>query len=190
MLYVAGGNVLLLGLLGGLITSLLNAVGTLPVLFMPKPRQKFLDIGLGFSAGIMLAASFTSLIIPGIGIGGIFPVVIGILLGAIAVTLSDMFIPHLHFVIGEDSLISSRLRAIWLFAIAITLHNMPEGLAVGVGFGAGGKHMLEAVTLMMGIGLQNIPEGLSVGFYFWPPANTPEEGRSSLETYLDWSRYL
>jgi len=158
------GNILLLGLLGGLITALLNSLGTLPILFLKAPSQRSINIGLGFSAGVMLAASFTSLILPGIEIGGLIPVVIGIIIGAITVSLSDMFIPHLHFLIGKDSLISSRMKAIWLFAIAVTIHNMPEGLAVGVGFGAGGEYISNAVALMMGIGLQNIPEGLAIGF--------------------------
>ena len=108
----------------------------------------------------MLAASFTSLIIPGINLGGIFPVLIGVGLGAILVSLMDKLIPHMHMIIGVEG-ISSRLRAIWLFILAITIHNMPEGLAVGVGLGSG--DLPSGIALMIAIALQNIPEGLSVG---------------------------
>lgn len=166
LLSASGGNPLLLGLFGGVIITTFNFMGTLPILIIKRPSQRGLDLGLGFSAGIMLAASFTSLIIPGMEIGGLFPVLVGIAIGAIVITLSDMFIPHLHFIVGRDSIVSSRLRAIWLFAIAITLHNLPEGLAVGIGFGAGEAHIGEAVALMIAIGLQNVPEGLAVGFSF------------------------
>jgi len=159
---VAGDNLLLLGLLGGCITALLNSIGALPVLFFKKLPEKLSDVGLGFAAGVMLAASFTSLIVPGIEKGGINPVVIGIALGAISVNLADMFIPHMHKIIGKEGLSSSRLRGIWLFVLAIALHNIPEGLAVGIGFGSG--NLDDAVVLMIAIGLQNIPEGLSVGF--------------------------
>ncbi len=163
---ITRGNPIFLGLLGGLVITMLNSAGTLPILFIRRPSQKALDLGLGFSAGVMLAASFTSLIIPGIEVGGLFPVLLGIAVGAIVVTLSDMFIPHLHFVMDKDSVVSSRLKAVWLFAIAVTLHNMPEGLAVGIGFGAGEAHIGEAIALMLAIGLQNVPEGLAVGFSF------------------------
>ncbi|MCD6563699.1 MAG: ZIP family metal transporter [Thermoproteales archaeon] len=162
LLSLAGNNLLLLGLLGGCITALLNAIGAIPVLFFKKLPERVSDIGLGFAAGVMLAASFTSLIVPGIEKGGINPVIIGIVLGALSVNFADMIIPHMHMIIGKEGISSSRLRGIWLFVLAITLHNMPEGLAVGVGFGSG--NLDDAVVLMLAIGLQNIPEGLSVGF--------------------------
>ncbi len=162
LLSIADHNLLLLGLLGGCITALLNALGAIPVLFFKKLPERVSDIGLGFAAGVMLAASFTSLIVPGIEKGGINPVIVGIILGSITVNLADMFIPHMHRIIGKEGISSSRLRGIWLFVLAITLHNMPEGLAVGVGFGSG--NINDAVVLMIAIGLQNIPEGLSVGF--------------------------
>ena len=153
---------MLLGLLGGMTIAALNAAGAAPVLLLRRLPQKFNDVALGFAAGVMLAASFTSLILPGIELGGVLPVVAGVVLGAGAVTLGDRLIPHMHRVIGEEGIGAGRLKAIWLFIIAIALHNMPEGLAVGVGFGSG--ETASAVTLMMAIGLQNIPEGLSVAF--------------------------
>jgi len=152
---------LILALLGGLFTSLLNLIGALP-LFLIKAgsSKKIPDYGLAFAAGVMLAASFTSLIIPAVERGGVFPVLIGILLGAIAVSLMDKLIPHMHFIKGAEGK-PSRLRAIWLFILAITIHNIPEGLAVGVGLGSG--QIAAGMALMIAIGMQNIPEGLSVG---------------------------
>jgi len=155
-----GGNKVLLGLYGGLVITFLNFIGALLVLFFSKISEKLLDALLGFAAGVMLAASFTSLIMPGIEKGGVIPVLIGIIIGAIIMDLGDHFIPHAHTVIGEEGIKTRRIRAVWLFIIAITIHNMPEGLAVGVGFGSG--NIKDAIILMIAIGLQNIPEGFSV----------------------------
>lgn len=151
-----------LGLLGGAVLTGLNAAGAIPVLFLRKVSQRGLDVGLGFAAGVMLAASFTSLIVPAIAMGAAIPVLIGIGMGALLVTLGDRFIPHLHFVRGHEGPLGVRLKAIWLFVLAVTVHNMPEGLAVGVGFGSG--DLAAAGVLMLAIGIQNVPEGLSIGF--------------------------
>jgi len=148
------------GLLGGIFITFLNLLGALVVLFWPRPSQKVMDASLGFAAGVMLTASFTSLILPGIQYGGILPVILGILLGAGMMDLADHFFPHEHAVRGKEGLNLKRIRGVWLFIIAITLHNFPEGLAVGVGFGSG--HFREGLTLALAIGIQNIPEGLSV----------------------------
>ncbi|RLE91980.1 MAG: ZIP family metal transporter [Thermoprotei archaeon] len=153
---------LLLAVLAGSLTTALNAAGALPVLFLKKLPEKFLDIGLGFASGVMLAASFTSLILPGIELGGIAPAVLGILIGAYSVSLADHVIPHMHKIIGVEGKHTERLRAVWLFVIAVTLHNMPEGLAVGVGAGSG--RAADALALAIAIGIQNIPEGLSIAF--------------------------
>jgi len=134
--------------------------GALAILLVKRVSDKFLDASLGFSAGVMLVASFTSLILPGIKYGGIWPVMIGIVIGFVFLDLADQYIPHAHFIMGREGKATERVKAVWLFIIAITLHNMPEGLAVGVGFGSG--EMNEAFTLMIAIGLQNIPEGLAV----------------------------
>lgn len=157
-----GGNLVLLALLGGMVCAALNLAGATPVLFIKKLPGRLLDVGLGFAAGVMMAASFTSLIIPGFARGGVLPVLTGVALGAVALTLGDRAIPHLHFVLGREGPRGERLTGIWLFILAITIHNMPEGLAVGVGFGTG--DIASAITLMLAIGFQNIPEGLSVGF--------------------------
>ncbi len=153
---------LLLAVLAGSLTTALNAAGALPVLFLKKLPEKFLDIGLGFASGVMLAASFTSLILPGIELGGIAPAVLGILIGAYSIGLADRIIPHMHKIIGVEGKHAERLRAVWLFVIAVTLHNMPEGLAVGVGAGSG--LTADALALAIAIGIQNIPEGLSIAF--------------------------
>ncbi len=160
MLKLSGGKAVWLGFWGGLFTTILNSVGALGALFFHRVSQKFMDASLGFAAGVMLTASFTSLILPGIEAGGVFPVLIGILLGALFLDIADHFVPHMHTVIGMEGIHPERIRAVWLFIIAITLHNMPEGLAVGVSFGSG--RLKEAVVLMIAIGIQNIPEGFSV----------------------------
>ncbi len=109
----------------------------------------------------MLSASFTSLIIPGVEIGGIWPVLAGIALGrAGARTRRPARAAQALREGSRGDLQSKRIRGVWLFIIAITLHNMPEGLAVGVGFGSG--NIKDAVLLMLAIGIQNIPEGLAV----------------------------
>jgi ZIP family zinc transporter len=124
---------------------------------------------LGFAAGMMLSGSFFSLIVPGLEIWksdfGKSPLpglkaVIGILLGAGLVAAIDRFSPHEHFILGREGPVDRSLRRIWLFVIAITIHNIPEGLAVGVGFS--GDDVARGISLATGIGLQNLPEGLAV----------------------------
>jgi ZIP family zinc transporter len=145
---------------GGIVITVLNAVGALLVLIWRRPSERFLDGALGFSAGVMLTASFTSLILPGIEHGGIWPVLVGMALGVLLLDVSDHIVPHRHTISGQEGMLTTRMRAVWLFIIAITLHNMPEGLAVGVGFGSG--DLANAFKLMLAIGIQNIPEGLAV----------------------------
>jgi len=160
---------LMLGILGSLAAGLMTAVGALPVLFGRTPGRAFRDMSLGFAAGVMLAASFFSLILPALeaaeqdsGAGPVPALIVcaAILLGMAAVHAMNEALPHEHFRTGREGPDAAALRRIWLFIIAITIHNFPEGLAVGVGFGA---HGLEGgLPLVMGIGLQNAPEGLAV----------------------------
>jgi len=152
-------NIVLLGFLGSLAAGLATGVGALPVLFVKRPSKRYLDLMLGFAAGVMLAASVFSLLIPAIDDGGVWVTVGGMLLGALVLHLIDRLVPHEHFIRGREGP-SSRLRKIWLFILAITIHNFPEGLAVGVGFGGGS--LSAAIALAIGIGLQNMPEGLAV----------------------------
>ena len=162
-------SLVLLGFLGSLAAGSLTAVGALPVLFGRTPARAFRDMSLGFAAGVMLAASFFSLIIPALDAAearhgaGATPAAIAcaaILLGMGAVALMNDLLPHEHFKTGREGPQAASLRRVWLFIIAITIHNFPEGLAVGVGFGAGG--LGGGMPLAIGIGLQNAPEGLAV----------------------------
>lgn len=148
------------GLIAGAFIVAMNSLGALVVLLWRQPSQRMQDGMLGFAAGVMLTASFTSLILPGIERGGVLPVLAGVALGAFVMDLADHLIPHKHPFIGREGLDGRRVRAVWLFIIAITLHNAPEGLAVGVAFGGG--HFREGILLMLAIGAQNIPEGLAV----------------------------
>ncbi len=157
---LAGSSPILQGVVGGVIITLMNAIGALVILVWRRPSEQFLDAALGFAAGVMLAASFTSLILPGIELGGIWPVLVGVAVGALLLDLADHIMPHFHAIMGREGWQTPRLKAVWLFILAITLHNMPEGLAVGVGFGSG--DLPNAVKLMLAIGIQNIPEGLAV----------------------------
>lgn len=162
-------DLILLALLASTLTGLMTAVGAVPVLFGRVPSERSQDTLLGFAAGVMLAASFFSLIIPSIDIStelygeGPWPAaiaVIGILLGALAIAMLDRWLPHEHFVMGREGPENAQIMRVWLFVFAITIHNVPEGLAVGVAYGSGQE--TTALSLAMGIGLQNVPEGLAV----------------------------
>ncbi|PRY71761.1 ZIP family metal transporter [Halomonas ventosae] len=158
-----------LGFLGSLAAGAMTAVGALPVLVSRTPDRAIRDLALGFAAGVMLAASFFSLIIPSLDAselrygGRVIPAAIAclsILLGIGMVALMNERLPHEHFQQGREGPETASLRRVWLFIIAITIHNLPEGLAVGVAFGAGGRE--GGLPLAIGIGLQNAPEGLAV----------------------------
>jgi ZIP family zinc transporter len=162
-------NIIYLGLLGSLAAGLMTGVGALPVLFSKNITLKQNNTLLGFAAGVMLSASFFSLIIPaldsatelyGTKVIAAAIVVAGILLGAAAVAGMNEALPHIHFVGGPEGATNTHLSKIWLFVIAITIHNFPEGMAVGIGFGGG--DISNGTTLAIGIGLQNAPEGLAV----------------------------
>ncbi len=127
------------------------------------------DSMLGFAAGMMLAASAFSLILPGVEAGeaifgnsmaGAATVVLGLGLGVVLMLGLDRFIPHEHEVSGTHGPVFARINRVWLFVLAITLHNIPEGMAIGVGFSAGDMHV--GVPLATAISIQDIPEGLAV----------------------------
>ncbi len=129
--------------------------------------HKFSDIILSFAAGVMLSAAVIGLILPSLEHGGTFslPVTIaGIFCGAICVNLIDKLVPHLHRLTGADQEShpqkNAKLDKVLLFVIAIAIHNLPEGIAAGVGFGTG--NTTEALTIAGGIALQNIPEGMVI----------------------------
>jgi len=155
-----------MGVLASMLAGLATGVGALPALVFKSVPDKVLNTMLGGAAGVMLAATSFSLIVPGIEYGdqqwpgyGVYIVVFGMLAGAVFLDRIDKWLPHEHFVMGPEGP-SSSLKRIWLFIIAITIHNFPEGLAVGVGFGAG--DVGAGTSLAIGIGLQNMPEGLAV----------------------------
>ena len=152
-------NLVLLGLIGSGLAGIATGVGALPAMVTTRVSRRALNAMLGFAAGVMLGATAFSLLIPAIKMGGVWLAMLGLVLGVAFLALLDRCLPHEHFQMGPEGP-SSSLRRTWLFVIAITLHNFPEGMAVGVGFGSG--RIGEAVALAIGIGLQNMPEGLAV----------------------------
>jgi ZIP family zinc transporter len=154
------------GLIASLLAGLATGVGALPALFFKNVPDRLMSTLLGGAAGVMLAATSFSLIVPGIEHGnllwpgyGVYVVAISLFGGAICLDIVDRLLPHEHFILGHEGP-SSKMKRIWLFIIAITIHNFPEGMAVGVGFGSG--DIANGTSLAIGIGLQNMPEGLAV----------------------------
>ena len=165
----AGMPLVLAGFLGSLIAGLGTAVGALPVL---AGRGRLSDrnqaLVLAAAAGIMLGATIFSPIVPaldvvteasGSRVRAALVVSAGILLGSLVIWLIHARVPHEHFVKGREGSPIIDLGRNWLFIVAITLHNVPEGMSVGTAFGAGES---SGVAVMIGIGLQNMPEGLAV----------------------------
>ena len=157
------------GFFASLIAGVATGVGALPILLKTTITQKFQDSMLGFGAGVMLAATSFSLIIPGVEASNSLTdhqalsatiIAVSIIIGGLFLWLNDKYSPHEHFIKGPEGANAHNLKRIWLFIIAITLHNFPEGLAVGVGFGGG--DIPNGISLAVGIGLQNMPEGLVV----------------------------
>jgi ZIP family zinc transporter len=162
-------NPVLLGFTASLAAGLVTSLGALPVLFGKSVSTRVSDAMLGFAAGVMLAASFFSLIIPGLAVAktifaqqwlAAIVVTVGVLLGAAFVGLLNEIIPHEHFMQGREGPRARDIGRVWLFVLAITIHNLPEGLAVGVGFADG--NVTSGTVLATGIALQNAPEGLAV----------------------------
>ncbi len=129
--------------------------------------HKFSDIVLSFAAGVMLAAAVIGLILPSMEYGGKYGIVItiiGIFCGALCLNLIDRFVPHLHQLAGKEQEAhpgqKTQIHKVLLFVMAIAIHNFPEGIAAGVGFGSG--NMAEALTIAGGIALQNVPEGMVI----------------------------
>ncbi len=169
------GSPILLGTGASLAAGLATGLGALPVLGIRRPSRQQQNVLLGFAAGVMLAASFFSLILPAIEaaehggagrIGAAATVTTAVLLGALCLSLLSRFAPVDHLVIGRAGVGADLLRRVWLFVAAITLHNFPEGLAVGVSFGD--ESLGTGPTTALGIGLQNMPEGLAVAVSLLP----------------------
>lgn len=158
----------LAALLGGSAAAAATAVGTLPALFAKSIERRTQDTLLGFGAGVMLAATAFSLVLPGIDAavsqgagdwGAGLLVGLSILAGAALVMAMDRAVPHEHFIKGPEGRSSPRMRRTWLFVFAIALHNLPEGLAIGVAYAT---DLGQGHALATGIALQDIPEGLVV----------------------------
>jgi ZIP family zinc transporter len=173
--YFQGINPVMGALLATLFTWFVTAVGATPVFLTKRFNQKIMDGMLGLASGVMIAASFWSLLAPAIEMsGGSWkPAVVGFLSGGFFLYIIDKILPHLHLgleVSNAEGIKTSWQRSVLLVS-AITLHNIPEGLAVGVAFGAVAHApdpaaarilVVGAIALAIGIGLQNFPEGLAV----------------------------
>ncbi|MEJ2604082.1 MAG: ZIP family metal transporter [Gammaproteobacteria bacterium] len=162
-------HIIWLGFVASLAAGLCTGVGAAGIFLFRRLSHTVENLLLSFAAGIMLAASFFSLLLPAIAYGelefggresAVMVAVLGLLLGAAALAGIHRFVPHEHFFAGREGPDTAALGRIWLFIIAITLHNFPEGMAVGVGFAGG--NVENGVSLATGIGIQNVPEGLAV----------------------------
>ena len=168
-------NPILQALLATLFTYGMTAAGAATVFLTKNVSRSLLNAMLGFAAGVMIAASFWSLLAPAIemsegsGVPGWIPAVVGFLLGGAFLWVVDRILPHLH--LGLEVEEAEGIKTTWqrsvLLVTAITLHNFPEGLAVGVAFGAvaaglPAATLAGAIALAIGIGIQNFPEGLAV----------------------------
>lgn len=167
---IADMSTLQIGLLASFVAGLMTAVGAIPIFFLRRISQSVEDAMMGFGAGVMLSATAFELVLPSVeqaelqygGVGmAIVVLAVGMALGGGALLALHKLVPHEHFFIGPQSGADpAKIRRVWLFIFAIALHNLPEGLAVGVGFG--GDDVSDGITLAIAIGLQNMPEGLVV----------------------------
>ena len=165
-LYLIFGKIVVIGFFASILAGLATGLGALPALFFKNISKNLFNSMLGAAAGVMLAATAFSLLVPGMTYGnlvwpgkGIYIVSIGMLIGAAFLHYADRQLPHVHFDSISDVHLNS-LKKVWLFIIAITIHNFPEGMSVGVSFGSG--EMKNGIILAVAIALQNIPEGLAV----------------------------
>ncbi|HDJ84037.1 MAG TPA: ZIP family metal transporter [Desulfurococcaceae archaeon] len=161
LLNISGGNLVYLAFLNGLIIALLTSIGALIGLIGRGSSGKWINLALGFASGIMLVASFTSLILPAIEAGRLFDTSIGILIGIVLIISMDKMLPHEHYILGYEGPVKfrGRIRKVWLLAIAMIIHNIPEGLAVGV---ATIYSPSLGVLTAIAIGIQDVPEGTAV----------------------------
>ena len=177
---------LLLALLAGLFTWLITALGASIVFFFRDVNKKILNSMMGFAAGVMIAASFWSLLSPAIeladelGYNPIFPTAFGFLFGGLFIRLTDFLAGKIH---KKETKEENIWRRMFLLILAITLHNIPEGLAIGVAFGAlkfgySPAALAAAVSLAIGIGIQNFPEGAAVSLPL------KREGLSSFKSFM------
>ncbi len=144
-----------------------TVIGAVIGFIFKKLSHTFSDIVLSFAAGVMLAAAVLGLILPSVEHGGKYGLIFaitGIFAGALCLNLIDKLVPHLHKLVGADDEAhnNSNLSKVLLFVTAIAIHNLPEGIAAGVGFGLGGENTAQALIIAAGIALQNVPEGMVI----------------------------
>ena len=165
---MADASIVQSAFLAGAIAAGATMLGTLPALFAKSLSPRVQDTMLGFGAGIMLAAASFSLVLPALGTaqrlgagnwGSGLLVGLSLLVGAALVMALERVLPHEHFIKGQEGRDSKRLARTWLFVYAIYLHNLPEGLAIGVAYAADAS---QGLVLATGIAIQDIPEGLVV----------------------------
>ncbi|MFN3550660.1 MAG: ZIP family metal transporter [Endomicrobiia bacterium] len=161
-------SIIFISLLSGMFTWSLTALGSGIVFLTKKPIRKFIDAGLGFSAGIMLSASIFSLLLPSIQLAEFyklpkwFPASVGFILGAVFLNIIDNIAPHLHIFEADTKQegIKTNLKKPMLIFLAMTIHNFPEGIACGVSLAT--ENLIDALILVLAIGLQNFPEGMAI----------------------------
>jgi zinc transporter, ZIP family len=140
-----------------------TGLGAIGLLILREPSERLLDALLGFTAGVMLGAAAFSLLVPGLERGGVTEVLGGFALGALSIAVLDRWLPHAHARFRERGRPAAEESAAWerstLLLTALTIHNIPEGLAVGLAFAAGGTDL--GVPLALAIGIQNVPEGFA-----------------------------
>ncbi len=165
-LYLIFGKIVVIGFFASILAGLATGLGALPALFFKNISRNLFNSMLGAAAGVMLAATAFSLLVPGMIYGnviwpgkGIYIVSLGMMIGAAFLHYADRQLPHVHLDSISDVHLTS-LKKVWLFIIAITIHNFPEGMSVGVSFGSG--EMKNGIVLAVAIALQNLPEGLAV----------------------------
>lgn len=156
-------------LIAALIAGLSTGLGAVPIYFKKSFSDKSMDLGMGFSAGVMLVASFLSLILPGLAEAekvftsksvGLSLVLTSLVVGYLFIIVLHNFLPHEHIRKDNDMTHNKKMSRVTLIILAICLHNFPEGLAVGVGFGSGNE--TSGIALAIAISIQNMPEGLVV----------------------------
>lgn len=154
--------VLLLSGYAALMTSLGGLMIVLSKFFSGRVTfDKFLDLGMGFSSGVMIVASFTSLLLPAIELSRIVLVIVSFLVGAVTIHVLNRLIPHEHIIKGYEGpeTLKRKIKAAWLVATAIILHNLPEGMSIGA---SASYSLSEGIAVALAIGTQDFPEGLAV----------------------------
>lgn len=162
LLTISNGSLMMVAFYAGLFVALMTTLGSLLAIISHKMPDWGMDFSLSFAAGVMIVASFTSLILPGIEATGSFiPAGVGILLGIVLIYAIDRFVPHEHLVKGYEGPeeLKNKLRVVWLIVLAVIIHNLPEGLAVGTSIVFDIK---TGVVTAIAIGIQDFPEGTVV----------------------------